>query len=282
MDQDILITGATGKTGRRVVERLRAQNVAHRAASRNSEHRFEWNEPETWGPALRGTRAAYVVFYPDLAVPGASDAITAFCETARRENVTHLVLLSGRGEPEAQKCEQIVMDSGLDWTVVRCSWFMQNFSESFLIDGVQQRHIVLPVEGVLEPFVDVEDIADVVTAALTDAKHANKLYELTGPRLMTFPECAAEIGAALGETIAYQAVPNDVYSAGMREAGLPEEVAGLVDYLFQEVLDGRNSRLSNGVAAALGREPRDFHDYIQRTVGTGAWAKQPHNHPQPV
>ncbi len=283
MNQDILITGATGKTGRRVVERLRAQNISHRAASRSSTPRFEWNEPETWGPALRGIRAAYVVFYPDLAVPGASEAIAAFAESAKRENVEHLVLLSGRGEPEAQKCEQIVMDSGLAWTVVRCSWFMQNFSESFLLDNVQQRHIVLPVEDVLEPFVDVEDIADVVTAALTNSEqHRNKLYELTGPRLMTFAECAQEIGASLGERIEYQAVPIDAYNAGMIEAGLPPEVVSMVDYLFREVLDGRNSSLSHGVIEALDRKPRDFQEYVQRTAGTGVWAKQPQNNPQPV
>lgn len=267
----ILVLGGSGKTGRRVVERLQARNADVRAVSRSSALPFDWEKRETWLPALKGIDSVYITYQPDLAVPGAPDDIRALSELAVAAGVQRLVLLSGRGEEEAERCEQIVQQSGAEWTIVRAGWFNQNFSESFLLETILAGEIALPVGDVREPFIDADDIADVVVAALTESGHAGQLYEVTGPRLLTFPEAAAEIAAATGRDIRFVQITPEQYSAGMRSAGIPEDYIGLIDYLFTTVLDGRNAYLADGVQRALGRSPRDFSDYVRDTVKTGVW-----------
>lgn len=271
MQNHILILGATGKTGRRVAERLNARNYSVRLGSRSSETPFDWNNRETWGPVLQGIDSVYITYQPDLAVPGAVDDIRAFTELAVSAGVQRLVLLSGRGEDEAQLSEQVVQQAGIDWTIVRASWFNQNFDESFLLEPILAGEVALPVGEVREPFIDVDDIADIVTAALTESGHAGQLYEVTGPRLMTFRDAIAEIAAAAGRDIHVIEVTPDEYSAAMRDAGIPEDYIALIHYLFTTVLDGRNTSLADGVQRALGRSPRDFSDYVRDTVSTGVW-----------
>jgi len=268
---EILVLGATGKTGRRVAERLRARGVAVRAGSRAGDPPFDWEAPDTWEPALRGVRAAYISYYPELAVPGAAATIASFAEHAVRGGTGRLVLLSGRGEAEAARCEQAVRDSGADSTIVRASWFSQNFSEGHLLEPVLAGRIVLPAGDVTEPFVDADDIADVAVAALTETGHAGEVYEVTGPRLLSFADAADEIGARTARDIRYVPVTPEQYGATLIEQGLPPEVADMLGALFADVLDGRNAHLSDGVQRALGRAPRDFADYARAVSATGAW-----------
>jgi uncharacterized protein YbjT (DUF2867 family) len=266
-----LVLGGTGKTGRRVVERLEALDVPVRMGSRAASPAFDWADRATWAPVLRGVAKVYLSYYPDLAAPGAPEAIAAFTAEAVRAGVRHVVLLSGRGEPEAAECEEAVRASGLEWTVVRASWFAQNFSEDYLLDPVRAGEVVLPAGDVPEPFVDAGDIADVAVAALTGDGHAGEVYEVTGPRALTFAEAVAEIGRATGREIAYVRVSPDDYTAALKEHGLPGEVTGLLAYLFTTVLDGRNARPADGVRRALGRAPRDFADYARETADSGVW-----------
>jgi uncharacterized protein YbjT (DUF2867 family) len=271
----IVVLGGNGKTGRRVVERLKARDCEVRAVSRSSDLPFDWMNRETWLPALSGCDAMYITYQPDLAVPNAPDDIRTLTDLAVSVGIKRVVLLSGRGEEAAQQCERIVQQSSLEWTIVRAGWFNQNFSESFLLEPIQAGDVVLPVGDVLEPFIDVEDIADVIVAALTEDGHTGQLYEVTGGRLMTFQSALAEIAAASGREIRFVSVPPEAYAAGMREAGLPEDYIALVTYLFTHVLDGRNAYLTDGVQRALGRPPRDFSEYVRDTVGTGIWDAQP-------
>lgn len=261
-----LILGASGKTGRRIAQRFDAAGLPWRAGSRNSPIPFEWNDPTTWAQALRGTRSVYIAFYPDLAVPGAAEVIEAFVREAKANGVQHLVLLSGRGEPEAQVSEQIVMRSGLAWTILRCSWFAQNFSENFFADEIAAGEVVLPVSSVTEPFIDADDIADIAFAALTENRHHNQLYELTGPRLMTFGEALAEIAAVTGRDIDVITVTREQYNERLHAMEVPADMIWLLDYLFSEVLDGRNASLTDGVQRALGRPPRDFSEYARNAA----------------
>jgi uncharacterized protein YbjT (DUF2867 family) len=256
-----LVLGATGKTGRRVTDRLTDRGLAVRAGSRSGTPRFDWDDRSTWAPALDGATAVYISYFPDLAAPGAADAVGDFARLAVGSGVRRLVLLSGRGEPEAQRAEQAVQASGADWTIVRCSWFAQNFSESFLAEPLAAGEVHFPARGVREPFVDVEDVADVAVAALSEDGHVGRLYELTGPRMLTFSEAVGEIARATGREIRYVPVSVEDFTAGMQ--GEPEEVVSLVTYLVTEVLDGRNERLADGVREALGREPRDFSEYAE-------------------
>jgi len=267
-----LVIGSTGKTGRRVFARLEAQGVPIRHGSRQAPIPFDWDDQATWAPALAGVKAVYVAFHPDLSVPGAPEAIGEFTRLATKAGVDRLVLLSGRGEAEAQRCEQIVAESGLTWTVVRASWFLQNFSEGFMLDQILSGTVALPAGRVLEPFVDAEDIADVAVAALMGTDLENQVVEVTGPRLLTLADAIGEIAAATGREITFIDIGHDEFLASMHEAGVPAAYVELLDYLFREVMDGRNASLAPGVREALGREPRDLKDYVERTLASGAWA----------
>ncbi|MDG4831124.1 NmrA family transcriptional regulator [Solwaraspora sp. WMMD1047] len=267
----ILVTAGTGKTGRRVAERLTARGLPVRIGSRAAEPPFDWSRPEGWPDVLRGVGSAYLVYYPDLAFPGAAKAVGEFTELAVAAGVRRLVLLSGRGEPENDPAEQAVRDCGAEWTIVRPSWFAQNFSEDFLVEPVRRGVLALPAVGVPEPFVDAEDIADVVTAALTGPGHAGQVYELTGPRLLTFADATAEIGRAAGREVRFEPVSPTRYAHVLADLGMPAEVAVPLTELFTRVLDGRNAHLADGVQRALGREPRDFAEYARRAAATGVW-----------
>lgn len=259
-----LVIGATGKTGRRVAERLHVRGATVRAASRSSEIPLDWHEPETWEPALRGASAAYISYYPDLAAPGAADAIGELSRLAVRTGVRRLVLLSGRGEEEAQRAERALQDSGADWTVVRCSWFAQNFSEGAFAEPIAAGELALPVDSIGEPFVDAEDVAEVAVAALTQDGHAGQVYELTGPRLLTFAEAVGEIAAACGRDVRFVPITVYEFSAEMVALGVPADQVAMLRFLFTEVLDGRNAHVTDGVQRALGRAPTDFNEYARR------------------
>ncbi len=267
----ILVLGATGKTGRRIVSILESSGHDVRRGSRSATPSFDWNNEAGWDDCLDGVGAAYINYAPDLAMPGATDSIQAFVDRAKRHGVERLVLLSGRGEDEAQACERIVQDSGIDWTVVRASWFNQNFSEGAFVEMVQAGKITLPDVDTPEPFVDVDDIAEVAVAALTEPGHAREVYEVTGPRMLTLADIAAELSSATGRKIDYVPVPHDAFVASVAESGAPKDVVWMLDYLFATVLDGRNAYLTDGVQRALGREPRDFADYARDVAATGVW-----------
>lgn len=266
-----LVLGGTGKTGRRIVEQLAARKVPVRSGSRSATPTFDWENRGTWAAALADVDAVYISYYPDLAAPGATDAIRAFTDLAVRSGVRRLALLSGRGEPEAQRCEEIVQRSGVQWTVLRCSWFNQNFSENYLLEPILAGEVALPAPNVGEPFIDADDIADAAVAALTDDKHAGQLYEMTGPRLLTFADAIAQIAQASGREIRYVQVPMEEYVVALEQAQLPPDFVALIKYLFTEVLDGRNAHVTDGVQRALGRAPRDFTDYARNAAANGAW-----------
>jgi uncharacterized protein YbjT (DUF2867 family) len=271
-DGTTLVIGGTGKTGRRVVERLAARGMPVRVGSRAGTPPFDWNDRATWAPALHGISRVYVTYQPDLAVPGAAETVGNFARLAARSGVRRLVLLSGRGEEGARRAEDEVRNAGVEWTVLRASWFAQNFSESFLLDAVLAGEVALPADGVREPFVDADDIADAAVAALTEDGHAGRVYELTGPRALTFAEAVDEIARATGRPVRYVPIPAEAFIAGLSADGVPADVVWLMNELFTQVLDGRNTPLADGVQRALGRPPRDFTAYASAAASAGAWS----------
>jgi uncharacterized protein YbjT (DUF2867 family) len=211
------------------------------------------DDRSTWAAVLEGAHSAYICYQPDLAVPGAVETIQAFTDQAVEQGVRKLVLLSGRGEIEAQQAESVVQNSGVDWTLLRASWSCQNFSEAHFLEPILQGELALPVGPVPEPFVDAEDIADVAVAALTQPGHTAQLYELTGPRALTFAEAVAEIASATNRDIGFMSVPAEEYRQALEQQQLPPALIDLVMYLFTTVLDGRNTAVADSVQRALGR-----------------------------
>jgi len=266
----ILVIGATGKTGRRVAAKLEAKGVPVRRGSRSSATPFDWEAPETWGPALNGVRSAYVTYFPDLAFPGAVEKLDSLCETAKDCGVDHLVLLSGRGEHHARLGEDVVRNSGVDFTIVRAAWFAQNYSEGYLRDPILAGVLPMPGGDVAEPIIDIDDIADVAVAALTEDGHRGELYEVTGPRLMNFAAMAAELSVATGRPIQHIPISFEEFHANIAQAG-GEFVADVFTAIARETLDGHNAHVTDGVQRALGRPPRDFADFARAAARSGTW-----------
>ncbi|MEM9282675.1 MAG: NmrA family NAD(P)-binding protein [Verrucomicrobiota bacterium] len=267
-----LVIGGSGKTGRRVVERLEALGHKVRGVSRSSSPSFDWNDDSNWNEVLEGVKALYVTYHPDLSVPGASDHIRALLAAAESQSVERIVLLSGRGEEEAQLCERLVLNSSIPATIVRCGWFNQNFSESFFRDLLMGGTLAVPNAHVGEGYVDADDIADVAAAALTEEGHAGQIYQLTGSELLTFRDIAKIFHEVTGKELNVVDVSREEFVAGLEAAQLPEGMVELVDYLFNEVLDGRNASLGDGVQRALGRPPRDFRSFLQKAHLSGAFS----------
>ncbi|MFC4604370.1 NmrA family transcriptional regulator [Rhodococcus kronopolitis] len=270
-----LVLGGTGKTGSRVAARLRDLGANVRIGSRAAEVPFDWDDDGSWAPALDGVDAVYISYYPDVSFPGAAERVGAFARAAVTSGARRLVLLSGRGEPDAVPTEDAVRGAGAEWTVLRCAWFAQNFSEHFLLQPVLDGVIALPAGDVAEPFLDAEDVADVAVAALTRDGHAGRTYELTGPRLVTFADATGELARATGRGMRYLPITVEQYADAAERAGVPAEEVEPLCELFDRVLDGHNAHLTDDVERVLGRRPRDFADYARDAAATGVWSADP-------
>jgi uncharacterized protein YbjT (DUF2867 family) len=273
-----LVLNGTGKTGRRLVERLTRRHLPVRIGSRSAGLPFDWDQPSTWRPVFGDVEAAYI-YVPDLVVSNPTDAFAGLVDTAVAAGTRRLVLLSGRGEEQAQACEKILMSSGADWTVLRASFFNQGFSEDFMLDAILAGEVMLPAGDVGEPFSDTDDVADVAATVLTEDGHVGETYELTGPRALSFADATATIAEATGRDITYTRIPLEDFHAGLTARGVPQVIIDFVVDLFGTVLDGRNTAVAHGVEQVLGRPARDFADYARATAATGIW--NPTDQPNP-
>jgi len=272
MRENILVIGGTGKTGSRVVKNLLNKEYNVVVGSRNGEVPFDWEDVSTYSKILQNVDRAYIVYYPDLAVPGAKNAIHKFSEVALQQGLDKVVLLSGKGEKEAEACEEIVANSGLNYTIVRASWFNQNFSEGPFLDFVLAGNLSLPMPDAEIPFVDADDIADVVSNVLVEDKYNGQIVTVTGPRKMTFQEVTDSMSKGLGRAIQYQPISVEDFKNGMRSAGLPDSYIWLFGYLFKEVLgNSNNQEVSDDIEKILNRKATDFDEYVSKSVLSGVW-----------
>ncbi|WP_405662501.1 NmrA family NAD(P)-binding protein [Streptomyces sp. RK9] len=269
----VLVTGATGRVGSRVAEAARAAGHEVRSASRSGAVRFDWYDASTWADALRGADAAFLAYQPDVGAPGAAEAVGAFARQAVELGVRHLVLLSARGEDQAHATEDALAVPGARWTVVRASWFAQNLSEGPLADAMRESgELAFPGGEVLEPFIDVRDIADVVLAVLgAGERYDGRVLEVSGGRLLSFRDAVAEVSAAVGREFGYVPVPAAEYGAALREFGVPDAEVEFLIELFETNLDGRNAHISTGVQDILGRAPREFSAFVQEAATAATW-----------
>lgn len=271
MTSEILVIGATGKTGKRVVERLEARGISPRHGTRRSPIPFDWEAPGTWATSLNGIQSAYVAYSPDLAVPSAHAVIADFVKAAEAAGLRRVVLLSERNEERAQACEKLVMDSTLEWTILRPSWFMQNFNEGGFLDGVMSGEVTAPDSGAPEPWVDLDDVADVAVAALLEDGHASEIYEITGSELLTWSEVIGLISKVTSREVVYRTITPQEFESTLIAAGFPDQDAAFVATLVAEILDGKNANTSDGLQRALGREPRTFAQFAKAAHAHGSW-----------
>ncbi len=258
--------GAGGKTGRRVVARLEERGVRVRAASRRGTPAFDWNVPATWDEALDGMGAVYVV-RPELQP---IDVLEGFVQRAVSRGAGRLVFLSARagGEGMDRPRERVIQDSGAAWTILRPTWYFQNFSEGQFRADIRAGELRLPAGDGREAFVDTEDIADVAVAALTEPGHDERIYALSGPRALSFEEATRVIAEVSGRPVRYRETTPDEYVRRLVADGETDRFANLQAKLMGWISENEGAHLSDGVQRALGREPRGFEDYARRTTWT--------------
>ncbi|MBP2708333.1 NAD(P)H-binding protein [Microbispora sp. RL4-1S] len=273
---NVLILGGTGKTGRRIARRLQAAGQPVRRASRTTgDVLFDLDDPATWAPALDGVAGVYVM-EPNLQASMDHEArIPAFVDRAVGAGARRLVLLSAPAADDddhpLHAAEQAVRGSGVVWTILRPSWFSQNFSEAFWRLGILDGTLALPTGDGRAPFVDAGDIAEVAASALTEDGHGGRVYELTGPRALSFGEAVDLIGKATGRTVRHVDVDAETFVRRQVAYGVSPKVARLLTGLLVDIRDGSGAALTDGVERALGRPPTSFEDFVARTAAAGDW-----------
>ncbi|MFD9500030.1 NAD(P)H-binding protein [Streptomyces sp. NPDC060035] len=273
---DILVLGATGKTGRRVAARLREAGTRRvRAASRSGEVRFDWSLPNTWEPVLAGAEGVYLVAPDD---PG---PVRPFVTQAAAAGVRRFVALSGHGIDKGPggdfgagmlAGEAAVRSSGAEWTVLRPNNFFQNFDEDLWLGPLRAGRLGLPIGDVLEPFVDADDVAEVAAAVLTRGGHAGRVYELSGPRALTFADATETIARAAGRVIRYVELTPAAYRAELLAEGWPEAAADALGAMFALHRAGHAADVGDGVQQVLHRAPADLEPWARRIAARTTWA----------
>jgi uncharacterized protein YbjT (DUF2867 family) len=270
----VLVLGATGKTGSRVAEQLSAHEVSVRTAARSgADARFDWDNQATWEQTLRGATGLYLVS-PILRIDFAS-LVGRFLDQAERAGIRHVTYLSAYGmehAPAEVALRAVELDlaarGSLTSTMIRPAWFMEDFSETFLQPVNDE--IAVPAGDGAEAFVSVEDIAAVAAVTLTEPEtHAGRAYAPTGPQALTMAEAAAMISAAAGRTITYRDTDREQWIAAMVSTGIPAEYAAVLRPLTATVASGNGARPNSDVLEVTGAAPVTFAEFAARTAG--AW-----------
>jgi uncharacterized protein YbjT (DUF2867 family) len=267
----VLVLGATGKTGSRVAKRLSAHDISVRTAARSgADVHFDWDKQATWQEVLRGVTRLYLVS-PILRIDFAG-LVGRFLDHAERAGVRHVTYLSAYGmehAPAEVALRAVELDlaarDSLTSTVIRPAWFMEDFSETFLQPVNDE--IVVPAGDGAESFVSVEDIAAIAAVTLTEPeKHAGRAYAPTGPHALTMAEAAVVISAAVGRTITYRNTDREQWIAAMVSTGIPAEYAAVLRPLTATVASGNGARPNSDVLDVTGAAPVTFAEFAARTA----------------
>ncbi len=276
----VLVLGATGKTGRRLAEQLRAAGAPVRTAARKgADVRFDWDDAGTHDAALAGVRAVYLV-PPALRLDHAP-TVAAFLDRAEAAGVQHVTVLSARGvdlAPPEAAMRAVELDvqarTALTSSILRPSWFMQNFDESFFQPTIAAAGVLpVPTGDGPEAFVHVHDIAAVAAATLLDpAAHAGRDYAPTGPQALSFGQVAERIGATIGRPVRHVDVPREAWIAEAVAGGLPADYADLLAGLFDIIKAGHGAVPNDDVLRVTGQPARSLEDYLAEPGVAAAWA----------
>jgi uncharacterized protein YbjT (DUF2867 family) len=255
---NFLLLGGTGKVGRRLAAVLREQGQDVRVASRgdSGDVRFDWHDESTWPAALAGVDGVFIVG-PGSATDW-SPKLRALLMTAHEAGVRNAVLLSARGvefhpEGAVALAEQVLREGPLAWTILRPTHFAQNFTEAMFVPDAAGE-VRAPVADARHPFVDVQDIAEVAAAALTDPAHDGKI---SGPEAIAFADAAQAVGGT------YVPEPRETHIAALRAAGTPEGYVTWRMAMLDGIARGDDAYISNGVHETLGRPATPLHEALR-------------------
>ncbi|HWD29646.1 MAG TPA: NAD(P)H-binding protein [Rhizomicrobium sp.] len=262
----ILVTGATGKTGRSLIAQLEQTGLPYRAASRTGAVPFDWERPATWDGALDGVAAVYLV--APGTVGNAYALMIDFIAAAMRKGVRRFVLLSMSGLPAGGpahgQVHQWLKDNSGDWAVLAPSAFMQNFSAGPYLASIREEDRIYSNTGDGRvPFIDVHDIAASARAVLTAAAPSNAEFVLTGEEPMSYDRVAQIVGRACGRAIAHVPVTMDEMAARLMRRGIPEANARMLAFGYQTIAAGAQDRATGVVRTLTGHTPMTFEAFAK-------------------
>ena len=269
MVERILVTGGTGKTGSLVAEQLVARGVQSRIASRHpsgaEQVRFEWDDPSTFAAALDGVQGAYLV-----APTNHTDHLSAmrpFLELAVARVPGRLVLLSAssleRGNPFMGEVHAWLYDHAPSWTVLRPSWFMQNFVTERLPSILHDNAVTSATGDGRVPFIDAWDIAAVAVAALTLPNMESREHILTGPEALTYDEAAKQISEVARHPVRHHKLSLGELTALYVSIGLSNDYAPTLAAMDAAIAAGSEDRVTNEVAKITGRPARPLRAFLE-------------------
>ncbi|MCB0164604.1 MAG: SDR family oxidoreductase [Anaerolineae bacterium] len=276
MSHKILVLGATGNVGSSLVEFLVKKGKQVKAATRHPADypstdnvepvSLDFERPETYAPALVGVDRVFAL--TKTADVQADKTLTPLIDQAKAAGVTQIVLMTALGVDQApedvpiRRLELHLINSGIDYTILRPNWFMQNFNPGFLLPMIQQGGtFYLAADDAKTSFIDTRDIAAVAAVVLTEEGHAGKEYALTGGEAFTYSEAAAILSEAANREINYVAIDDGAFREALASAGWRPEQVGFFADLFYIVRQGWVASVSPAVAEILEREPISLQQY---------------------
>lgn len=272
MRDQILITGGSGKTGSRLAQNLRGRGVEPRVASRSPRShgavRFDWRDTATFQDALTDVRAVYLVAPTDTAEP--FDAMQPFLEQAIESGVDRFVLLSSsmleEGGPMMGAVHAFLKAHAPHWTVLRPSWFMQNFSEGPHMPTIRDEGAIYSATGDGRvSFIDAADIAVVAAEALLEPLFPDRDLVLTGPEALSYDQIAHLLSSNLGRNVVHHRLSETELTERYKGQGLPPEYAPVLAAMDTAISLGAEDRVTSEVRNITGREPSSFLTFATAT-----------------
>ncbi|MDB5919028.1 MAG: family NAD(P)-dependent oxidoreductase [Massilia sp.] len=275
----ILLIGATGTIGRTTMAALRAANVAFKVAARNPAElhalgvpsvAFDWDQLSSYLPALQGVDRLF------LLTPNSERQVGYMLQAvaaAKRAGVRHIVRVSVMGadaEPgiilgrQHAAAEREIRAGGIGWTMLRPTFFMDNFVRYYGVDPHQDSQVYLPNGDGKAAWVDPADVGEVAARVLCTGSGAGSVIDLTGPELLSTAEVLAVLGSVLGQRYTYVDASEQAAREAMEKTGMP---AWLVDAFLELnalIRQGHAATLASGVQQVLGRPPRSMREWAAR------------------
>ena len=270
MSNVVLVTGGTGKTGRRLVAQLRDHGIPCRVAARGVASAegtcpFDWTQPGTWDQALNDVASVYLVA---PAIEDPAPTMINFVRRALERGISRFVLLSASllpaGGPAMGLVHLWLQQNAPEWAVLRPSWFMQNFSEGQHLAPIRDEdRIYSAADNGRVPFVSADDIAAAAMSALTNQRSFNFDFVLTGSQPITYDEVAERISKAVGRTISHHRLSPDAMAERYRSLGLGSLHAQTLAAMDKAIAAGVEDRVTDCVERLIGRPPMAFDAFVE-------------------
>lgn len=273
----IVVTGATGTFGHQVGQTLIQQGIPFRAGAQTTQAireklgdqpeavAFDWQNPETFRALLTGASVVYVISPPFNYT--FHTAVASFVEEAKRQGVQHLVLTTGvfaeaRPDNLFRRSEEIIQQAGIDYTILRPSFLMQNFI-NYDLQSVKNGVLYFPSGTGKAAYVDVQDVATASTQVLTNPEsHVGKVYNLTGTEALSHAQMAQIFTTVLGRTFQHIDPSVEEFQQTLKGYGVPDFVYEFMAMLYTTVKEGQWTKVTQDIQTITGQSPRSFAAFV--------------------